>query len=232
MSYLIIGGSSGIGLHTVKNLIESGSSVSVWSRDPGDELPGLGVDHQPVDVTGDLPKLEIDADLEGVAYFPGSITLAPFERIKLDAFQAELDLNLLGAIKVLQRAIPIMAKRGGGSVVLMSTVAVGTGMPYHASVASAKGAVEGLTRALAAEYAAKNVRVNAIAPSLTDTPLAGRLLSSDEKRQRSADRHPIARVGTTQDMADLATYLLTPTSGWMTGQVLHVDGGMSALRTG
>jgi len=113
---------------------------------------------------------------------------------------------------------------------LVSTVAATTGMPYHASVSAAKAAVEGLARALAAEYAAKNVRVNVIAPSLTDTPLAGRLLAGDEKRARSAERHPLRRVGSVADMAGAAIHLLGDESSWMTGQVVHVDGGLSVVR--
>lgn len=230
MSYLIVGGSSGIGLETVRRLRGTGAAVEVWSRTLSDELRETGANHREVDVLEDLPELDIPEDLAGVGYFPGSINLAPFERIKLDGFRKEMEINFLGAVKVLQRAMPVMAKLGRGSVVMVSTVAVGTGMPYHTSIAAAKAAVEGLGRSLAAEYAAKGVRVNVIAPSLTDTPLAGRLLNSDEKRARSAERHPIAKVGTPSDIASVAHYLLSDDSGWVSGQTFHVDGGMSTLR--
>ncbi|MFW5689682.1 MAG: SDR family NAD(P)-dependent oxidoreductase [Spirochaetota bacterium] len=230
MAYLIVGGSSGIGLATARILREAGHDVTVWSRTESDELAELGCKHERVDVTGELGEIALPEPLDGIAYFPGSINLAPFERLKLDAFRSDLEINLLGAVKVLQRAVPQMAKAGGGSVVLVSTVAVQTGMAYHTSVAAAKAGVEGLMRALAAEYAAKNVRVNAIAPSLTDTPLAERLLSSDEKRERSAERHPIKRVGSAEEMGAAAAYLLGDQARWMTGQVLHLDGGLSALR--
>ncbi len=230
MRYLIVGGSTGIGLATARRLTDAGHDVVVWSRSSSDELAELGCEHHEVDVTGDLDGVEIPDELAGVGYFPGSINLAPFERIKLDAFRSDLEVNLLGAVKVLQKTVPQMARAGGGSVVLVSTVAVAAGMAYHASVASAKAAVEGLMRSLAAEYATKKVRVNAVAPSITDTRLAERLLSSDEKRARSAERHPLAQVGTPDDMAAAAAYLLGPDSGWVTGQVIHVDGGLSALR--
>jgi 3-oxoacyl-[acyl-carrier protein] reductase len=230
MRYLITGGSAGIGLATARRLTAAGHEVVVWSRSSSEELADLGCEHRAVDVTGDLDDVEIPDDLAGVGYFPGSINLAPFERIKLDAFRSDLEINLLGAVKVLQKTMPRMARAGGGSVVLVSTVAVAAGMAYHASVASAKAAVEGLMRSLAAEYAAKKVRVNAIAPSITDTRMAERLLSSDEKRARSAERHPLAQVGSPDDMAAAAAYLLGPDSGWVTGQVVHVDGGLSALR--
>ena len=230
MRYLITGGSAGIGLATARRLTAAGHEVVVWSRSSSEELADLGCEHRAVDVTGDLDDVEIPDDLAGVGYFPGSINLAPFERIKLDAFRSDLEINLLGAVKVLQKTMPRMARAGGGSVVLVSTVAVAAGMAYHASVASAKAAVEGLMRSLAAEYAAKKVRVNAIAPSITDTRMAERLLSSDEKRARSAERHPLAQVGSPDDVAAAAAYLLGPDSGWVTGQVVHVDGGLSALR--
>ena len=117
----------------------------------------------------------------------------------------------------------------GASIVLFSTVALKTGMAFHASVASAKGAVEGLPPSLAAEFAPR-IRANAIAPSLMDTPLAENVLSSDDKRQASADRHPLKRIGSPQDIAQLAAHLLSETGAWMTGQIIHIDGGMSALR--
>lgn len=229
-TFLIVGGSSGIGLETVRRLVNGGAAVTVWSRTESEALGELGVSHQKVDVTGEIGELELPEDLSGVGYFPGSINLAPFERLKADAFRSDFEINLMGAVRVLQLAVPAMAKSGGGSVVAVSTVAVQTGMAYHASVAAAKGAVEGLVRSLAAEYAPKNVRVNAIAPSLTETPMAGRLVSSDEKKERSAERHPLRRIGTPQEMAAAACYLLSDDSPWVTGQILHVDGGMSSLR--
>ena len=123
----------------------------------------------------------------------------------------------------------LLKKAEKSSVVLFSTVTVQTGMPYHASIAMAKGAVEGLTRSLAAEFAPK-IRVNAIAPSLTDTSLASKLLSNDEKKEASAKRHPLNAVGKAEDIANAAYYLLSDKSNWVTGQIFHIDGGMSSLR--
>ena len=142
----------------------------------------------------------------------------------------DYQINLLGAVKLIQSCLKRLKKSPtGASIVLFSTVAVKTGMAFHASVASAKGAVEGLTRSLAAEFAPR-IRVNAIAPSLTDTPLAQTLLSTDAKRQASAERHPLKRIGSTEEMARLAAHLLSDDAAWMTGQILHLDGGMSSLR--
>ena len=126
--------------------------------------------------------------------------------------------------------LPTLKKSEQASVVMFSTVAVQSGMPYHASIASAKGAIEGLTRALASEFAPK-IRVNAVALSLVDTPLAGRLLNSDTKKENSAERHPLKRFGTVEDSSQAIQFLLGPTAGWMSGQIMQVDGGMSALRS-
>ena len=143
----------------------------------------------------------------------------------------DLQINFLGAVKTIQASLKQLKKSSTpASVVFFSTVAVKTGMPFHAPVAGAKAAVEGLTRSLAAEFAPR-IRVNAIAPSLTDTPLAGNLLSSNDKRKASADRHPLKRIGTSQEVARLALYLLSDDSAWLTGQILHLDGGMSTLKT-
>jgi NAD(P)-dependent dehydrogenase (short-subunit alcohol dehydrogenase family) len=189
-----------------------------------DQLAELvGVHHLPLDVTADLLNLErLPEVLNGMVYCPGTIQLKPFQRLTIEDFMEDLQVNFLGAVKTIQAC--------GASVVLFSTVAVKTGMPFHASVAGAKAAVEGLTRSLAAEFAPR-IRFNAIAPSLTDTPLAQNLLSSDEKRQGSADRHPLKRVGTPQEIADLAVHLLSDAGAWLTGQIIHIDGGMSSLRT-
>ena len=230
-SFLIIGGSSGIGLATVRELVQRGSSVSVWSRTQSEELAELNVPHHAVDVTRDIGETPLPEHLDGIGYFPGSINLMPFKRIPDQTYLDDFQVNLLGAVRVLKRTLPLMARTGGGSVVMVSTVAVQTGMSYHASIAAAKGAVEGLSRALAAEYAAKRIRFNVVAPSLTDTPLAERLLNSEQKRERAAARHPLGRVGSPPDQAAAAVYLLGDESAWMTGQVLHVDGGLGTLRT-
>ncbi len=141
----------------------------------------------------------------------------------------EFQLNALGAFRVIQQLANRLKAAGNASVVLFSTVAVTQGMPYHASSAMAKGAIEGLTRSLAAELA-PSIRVNAIAPSLTDTPLASRILSSDERREASAQRHPLKRVGTPLDIAQCATFLLSDQATWITGQIIGVDGGMGSLK--
>ena len=231
-SFVVVGGTSGIGLEITRRLVARDCPVVVISRsaDSVAELPG--VTHLQVDVTRD----EIDAGslpdrIQGLAYCPGSIRLRPFHRLKEADFLSDLQINLLGAVKAIQACLPGLKKADNpSSIVLFSTVAVGTGMPFHASIASAKGALEGLTRSLAAEFAPK-IRVNAIAPSLTDTNLAKTLLSDDGKRSAAADRHPLKRFGNPGDIAAAATFLLEDSSSWVTGQVIAVDGGMGALRT-
>jgi NAD(P)-dependent dehydrogenase (short-subunit alcohol dehydrogenase family) len=228
----IVGGSSGIGLELVKVLNDDHHEIYVGSRtaDTLTEIPG--VHHLPMDVTDETLDLEtLPKTLQGLVYCPGTIVLKPFQRLTIDDFKEDLNINLLGAVKVIQGCIKQLKKSpSGASIVLFSTVAVNTGMPFHASVASAKAAVEGLTRSLAAEFAPR-IRVNAIAPSLTDTPLAQNLLSSEEKRKASADRHPLKRIGTPQEIARSAAHLLSDASAWISGQVLPIDGGMSSLRT-
>ena len=149
--------------------------------------------------------------------------------MKDEDFLADFNLNVLGAVKSIRTVLPCLKHAEDASIVLFSTVAVQTGMAFHASIASAKGAVEGLTRTLAAEFAPR-IRVNAIAPSLTDTPLASKLLSREDSRKAAAERHPLKRVGKPEDVAAAATFLLSDDSSWMTGQVLALDGGMSAIK--
>jgi len=229
-NYIVVGGSSGIGNGIVDILATQGANVWVLSRTDNNLGNYPTVTHIPCDVTtDDIPKDELPEEIHGMAYCPGSINLKPFRSLKPDAFQADFNVNVLGAVKCLQAAMKGFKKAGSGAVVMFSTVAVGQGMPFHASVAASKGAIEGLTKSLAAEWAPK-IRVNCIAPSLVDTPLAERLLNSDQKKENSALRHPLKRVGTIADIAETAAFLLSDKSGWMTGQILGVDGGMSSVR--
>ena len=167
--------------------------------------------------------------MTGIIYCPGSINLRPFERIKPADFINDFNLQVVGAIKTIQAVIPKLKNSENATIILFSTVAVQTGLPFHSQVSASKGAIEGLTKALAAEYAPK-IRVNCIAPSLTDTPLAASLLNSDQKREANALRHPLKRIGTTQDIANMAEFLLSNKASWITGQIMHVDGGISSLK--
>jgi 3-oxoacyl-[acyl-carrier protein] reductase len=173
---------------------------------------------------------DIDEPLDGLVYFPGSINLRPFNRISEEDFMAEYKLNALGAVSVIQKYLANLKKAPSASIVLISTVAATQGMPFHASISMAKSAIEGLTLALAAEFA-PNIRVNAVAPSLTQTPLADKLLNSPEKVEASDKRHPLKRVGQAEDIANAIHFLLIEKSAWMTGQILNVDGGMSSIRS-
>ena len=185
--------------------------------------------HFQCDVLHDpLPK--IDAHLDGLIYCPGSINLKPFSSIKLNDFILDFELNVLGAVRCLQFYHSHLLAAKLASVVLCSTVAVQTGFPYHALVAVSKGGIEGLTRTLAAEWA-PNIRVNAIAPSLTHTPLSERLLRDTDKKHAAALRHPLKRVGEADDLANMVLFLLSDKASWVTGQIIHIDGGISTLKT-
>ena len=167
--------------------------------------------------------------IDGLVYCPGTINLKPFRRLIEADFLHDFRVNVTGAVKVIQQAYNALRKSDQASVVLFSTVAVQLGMNFHSSVAASKGAVEGLVRSLAAEFSPK-IRVNAIAPSLTDTPLAAGLLAGEARQKASAEMHPLKRYGNPSDIASAAVFLLNPSSSWITGQVLHVDGGLSALK--
>ncbi len=223
---LIIGASHGIGGALLKELQKENCEILAWNRS---EIEGAGIQYSQVDITSDAPLPAIDGALDGLVYCPGSINLKPFGRINKNDFLAEMEINLFGAIKAIQHALPNLKQAENASVVLFSTVAVQSGMAFHASIAAAKGAVEGLTRSLAAEFAPK-IRFNCIAPSLTDTPLAEKLLNTEEKRANGANRHPLKKTGTPEDIASMAAFLLSEKSTWITGQIMHVDGGLNALR--
>lgn len=228
-NYVIVGGSSGIGLSLVKQLVSEGANVTVISRTSENLQNMTSIRHIPLDVVADeFDKNDLPDEIHGLAYCPGTINLKPFRSLKMEDFQHDFDVNVMGAVKVLQASYRKFVK-GDASVVLFSTVAVNLGMPFHSSIAAAKGAVTGLTKSLAAEWS-PNIRVNCIAPSLVNTPLADRLLSTPEKEKDSANRHPLKRVGKPEDIAEMAAYLLSDKSSWMSGQVIGVDGGMSSLK--
>ncbi len=221
---LVVGHRQGIGRAITEHLLQQGHSVLGISRQAVDfSHPNLD---SRLSAAADVRTEDLPEVLSGVVYAPGSINLKPFRGLKPADFQADFQQNALDAVHVLQCAEKAL-KAGHGAVVLFSTVAVSQGMPFHASVAMAKGAVEGLTRSLAAEWA-PNVRVNAIAPSLTDTPLANKLLGNEARAQAAAERHPLKRVGHVDDIAEVAIMLLQ--SNWISGEVLGVNGGMGRLR--
>lgn len=222
---LLIGGSYGIGLEMAKKLSKN-NQVYVASRS-NEDLSGLDITHISFDaLTEDISEKAIPEKLDGFVYCPGSINLKPFKTMGVDTIQNDMEINFIALAKTVKSIINRMNE--GSSMVFFSTVAVGTGMPFHTSVSAAKGAIEGFARALAAEYAPK-VRVNVIAPSLVDTPLSERLLSNDKKKEMMAERHPMKRVGNAADIANMATFLLDSDNSWITGQVIGVDGGMSCL---
>jgi 3-oxoacyl-[acyl-carrier protein] reductase len=224
---LIIGASRGIGRALAERLITSGKPVITMGR----TAPGLSgtVAHITHDVLGpDFPSDQLPPALSGLVYCPGSIDLKPLRSTRSDDLRAAFELNAIGAFSAIHACTERLKHVPGSSMVLFSTVAVQRGMAFHTSVAAAKGAVEGMMRSLAAELA-PTVRVNCIAPSLTRTALAEKLLSSPEREKASAERHPLKRVGEAADIAAMAAFLLSDEAGWITGQVIGVDGGMSAI---
>jgi NAD(P)-dependent dehydrogenase (short-subunit alcohol dehydrogenase family) len=229
-NYIIIGGSSGIGKALVSTL--AGPDDRVFATYHQNPLENHGnVSYHPFDVLKDsFPLEQVPEEIHGLAYCPGSINLKPFHRFREEDFLEDYKLQVLGAASVIQQLLPRLKASGNSSIVLFSTIAVQQGFHFHSQVAMSKGAIEGLARALAAELA-PGIRVNAIAPSLTDTSLASRLLNTPEKARAQAERNPLKKVGEAKDIAEAAYYLLTPKSSWVTGQILHVDGGYSRIKS-
>lgn len=224
----IIGASKGIGLALAQQLAGDGHRVYATYGQTAPPIAHSQISWQPYNALQHT-SLELPEVLDGLVYCPGNILLKPFNRLGIEDFQMDYQLQVLGAIQIIQSALPSLKKSQLASIVLFSTVAVQQGLPFHSLVSASKGALEGLTRALAAEFAPK-IRVNAIAPSLTNTPLAENLLNSDAKKEANAARHPLKRVGEPADIAQMASFLLSDKASWMSGQVIHVDGGISSLR--
>ena len=226
---LIIGGSSGIGL-ALADLLSSSNNIYIASRS-SENLAGLNAHHINFDATSEsLDASLLPEKLDGFVYCPGSINLRPFKGLSVEAFEKDFQINVTGAINSLKNVLGNLSASGNASIVFFSTVAVQTGMPFHSSVAASKGAIEGLTRSLAAEFAPK-IRVNAIAPSLVNTPLASKFLNNDTKLEKANERHPLGRIGSAKEIAQAAAFLLGEESSWMTGRVLQLDGGIGNLKT-
>lgn len=225
--YVIVGGSKGIGKETAELLAAEGHQVTVFSRTPY-EGPAHTIEWEEFDVLEDSWEDQMPEDIDGLVYSVGSINLKPFRGLKPEVFEADFQLQVMGAVKALQAAYKNFNANSIPSVVLYSTVAVQRGMPFHATVSASKGAIEGLTRAIASEWAPK-ARINCIAPSLTNTPLAGKLLSTPEKKEAMGNNNPMKRVGEANDIAEMTAFLLSDKSSWMTGQIIHIDGGQSVL---
>ena len=226
--FLVIGGSSGIGKAVVEELSQQHNVVATYNTT---ESQGNGnVKYVQHDVMNAEAVIDfIPEKLDGIVYAPGSINLKPFARIKEEDFLNDYKLQVLGAIKIIQAALPAMKAAGEASIVLYSTVAVQTGFTFHSLVSASKGAIEGLTKALSAEFA-PSIRVNCIAPSITQTSLAAGLLNTEEKIIANAQRHPLKKIGQPKDIAAATCFLLSDAASWVTGQVWHIDGGMGAIK--
>lgn len=226
-NYLIIGASSGIGKALAHQLSETSRVIGTYNSTEPEEI--ANVTYRKFDVMNDTSDtLQVPDTLDGIVYCPGSINLKPFSRFSEEDILNDVRLQVTGGLKLVQANIKALKSASNASIVFVSTVAVQKGFAFHTQVAISKGAVEGMTRALAAELA-PDVRVNCVAPSLTDTKLAGRLLNSEEKKTLHGKSHPLGRVGEPEDIANTIEFLLSDASSWITGQVLHVDGGRSTL---
>lgn len=225
-SFLLVGGSTGIGLSLTHELLESGNKVVMASRNTPD-VNHVNFNHHQFDVLqNDFSLLSTLGPLDGLVYLPGSIALKPMGMLKEEEFRTDMELNFFGLVKAVKAVYNQLNE--GASLLFFSSVAATTGMPFHTSIAAAKAAIEGFAKSLAAENAPK-WRVNVIAPSLTDTPLASRLLNNDKKRELIAEKHPLKRVGNAKEVAQMAHFLLSEKADWVTGQVFRIDGGKSTL---
>ncbi|NRB84016.1 MAG: SDR family oxidoreductase [Winogradskyella sp.] len=223
---IVIGGSKGIGNAIVKSLLSSYDEIINISR-TAPETADVKLKHFSCDVTIDeLPDIDM---ANGLVYCPGSINLKPINRLSLDDFKRDFDINVIGAVKAIQTYLPALKNGHKPSIVLFSTVATKLGMPFHASVAASKSAVEGLTKSLGAELA-PTIRVNAIAPTVTDTDLASKLLRNERMIDNMNARHPLKKYLQPQEVADMAGFLLSEKAGSLSGQVFEMDCGIVSFK--
>jgi NAD(P)-dependent dehydrogenase (short-subunit alcohol dehydrogenase family) len=227
---VVIGSSSSIGKAIIESLLEDNNTYIYLYGRKNPEVQNNNLQYFQLDITKEnIDTKSLPEAVDGVVYLPGTINLKPFRTIKAEHYVEDFSINVLGAIKTIQTLYPKLRKSEHPSIVLFSTVAVQTGLSFHSQVSVSKGAIEGLTRALAAEFAPK-IRVNAIAPSLTKSDLSEHLINDENKLKASENRHPLKRIGQPEDIANMANFLLSKKSSWISGQIMHVDGGMSAIK--
>ena len=222
---LVIGGSKGIGKAIVASLLEENKVINISRTEPTENHQNLT--HYSCDVLVDeLPEIE---GLDTLIYCPGSINLKPISRLKLEDFRQDFEINVIGAVKAIQQYLPILKKGKNPSILLFSTVAAKLGMPYHASVAAAKSGVEGLVKSLGAELA-PIIRVNGIAPTVTDTELASKLLRNERMIESITERHPLKRFLNPEEVADMATFLISNKANSISGQIFEMDCGIVSFK--
>lgn len=224
-TYIIIGGSRGIGNAIVQTLLENNKVVNISRTKP--ELSHENFSHFECDIrTDDLPEIDT---ADGLVYCPGSINLKPIGRLSLDEFREDYEINVIGAVKAIQKYLNVLKNGSQPAIVLFSTVAAKLGMPFHASVAAAKSGVEGLVKSLGAEFAT-TLRINAIAPTVTNTDLASKLLRNDKMIDNITERHPMKKFLQPQDVAGMAEFLLSEKSSSISGQIFEMDCGIVTFK--
>jgi len=222
---IIVGGSRGIGKEIINDLVHDNLIINLSRNKP--ELTHTNLTHYNVDVlSSDLPDLE---DVSSVIYCPGSINLKPIGRISLDEFREDFEINVIGAVKVIQKYLPILKKSNNASILLFSTVATKLGMPYHSTVAASKSAIDGLVKTLGAELAPK-IRVNAIAPTITKTDLASKLLRNEKVIENMIERHPLKKILMPEEVSKMAKFLISKNASSISGQIFNLDAGIVSFK--
>jgi 3-oxoacyl-[acyl-carrier protein] reductase len=221
----IIGGSKGIGSALIKELASTHRITNISRTAPVETHPN--VTHYSCDILSEeLPDIEA---LDSLVYCPGSINLKPISRLSLDDFRADFEINVLGAVKAIQKYLPQLKKGNHPSILLFSTVASKLGMPFHASVAASKSGIEGLVKSLGAELA-PTIRVNAIAPTVTDTPLASKILRNEKIIESIKERHPLKRFLNPEEVASTASFLISDKATSFSGQIFEMDCGIVSFK--
>lgn len=222
---VIIGGSKGIGKAISTVMLDENCVINISRSQP--EFSHRNLTHYNCDIlTDDLPNIE---KVDTLIYCPGSINLKPFERLKIEDFKNDYEINFIGAVKAIQKYLPNLKETDNANILLFSTVASKLGMPFHTSVASVKSAIEGLVKSLAAEYAPK-IRINAIAPTVTDTTLAAKLLRNDRQKEQMIERHPLKKYLNPEEVAQMAVFLISDKAASMSGQIFEMDCGITSFK--